>query len=147
MPGERDISGEAGVTAQSDATPDPRRYLRVPIQVDVLAGSVTGSRNYGINLSSGGMCMQSAGRPEVGDQLTVRFCLDPSEGEIVTHAKVVWVTLEQDRAPGMTYCEVGLRFVELEEDDTRTLCNYVDSKTRYCEADEPKIDKPAGWAG
>jgi hypothetical protein len=127
---------------------DPRRYLRIPIQVEVVSSDRTATQNYGINISSNGMCLQSAESCEPGQQLNLRFCLSPDGGWIEVQAEVVWCTCEQDLAPGMTYYEVGVRFGKVPEEHQQLLRDFVDWTARYREAEEDIPSRsPIGWSG
>jgi len=136
------------VSQESRVPVDPRRYLRIPIQVEVVSDDRTCTQKYGINISSNGMCLQSADSCEPGQQLNLRFRLAPEDGWIELQAVVVWCTCEQDLAPGMTYYEVGVRFGRVPEEHQELLREFVDWTNRYREAEEGGSDRRSiGWSG
>ena len=124
---------------------EPRRYLRVPVQVEVLWDRGRERRAYATNLSSGGMCLQSARSLAEGQDIRLRFRLGPSSPMFDLPAEVMWCTEERDMAPGLTYCEVGLRFLEISGDDRRLLEEFVDQSRGYQEVADP--DEDTGWHG
>ncbi|MFQ5514670.1 MAG: PilZ domain-containing protein [Myxococcota bacterium] len=126
---------------------DQRRYLRVPVQVEMLTDEESYGRNYAINLSVTGMCVQSAEPLAVGQHLGLRFRLGPTEPWIEAEAEVMWCTCQDDLPPGMTYCEIGLRFLKLPDEHLAGLEEFVDRASRYCERDEPVLGKRVGWSG
>ncbi len=126
---------------------DQRRYLRVPVQVELITNDECYGRDYAINLSVTGMCLQSAEPYEKGHQLEVRFRLAPQEPWIETEAEVVWCTGGGKLSAGMTYCEVGLRFLKLTEGEEASLNAFVDRTSRYCDVTEPDMGKLVGWSG
>ena len=124
---------------------DPRRYLRVPVQVEVIWDGGRECRAYATNFSAGGLCLQSAKSVAAGQDIHLRFRLGPSSPMIDLAAEVMWCTEERDMAPGLTYCEVGLRFLEISGDDRRVLEEFVDQSRGYQEVADP--DDDSGWHG
>lgn len=105
--------------------PNQRRYLRVPVRVEICVGSEVVRPDYAINLSTTGICLQSAEPQTPGTVERIRFCLPPETEWIELEAEVIWCTRDADRAPGMAYYEVGLRFAEVPPREHEILATFV----------------------
>ncbi len=125
----------------------PRRYLRVPVQVEVSADGRSCGLSYAINLSMTGMCLQCAEPKEAKQPIGLRFRLTPSDPWLEFDGEVVWCSMESVRAPGMSFFEVGVRFLEIPEAQEELLRAFVDRNSRYCDAAEPVLGKTSGWSG
>ena len=92
------------------STRSRRRHLRVPVVVAIVADD--GSTAYAMNLSAGGVCLQTREALEIGRRIELRFRM-PGEKLITVRAEVAWADCDAARAPGvgLRYCECGLRFV------------------------------------
>lgn len=94
--------------------PESRRFLRAPVPLEVryrTRGSFLVS--YSLNLSKGGLFLESSRLYPVGTRLTVHFDVPGADEPIETEATVMWVRQEPTEdglPPG-----VGLRFDRLEE--------------------------------
>ena len=108
-----------------------RRNLRVPIRVEVLGRHWSLLELYAINLSSSGLCLQATAPEPPGDELQLRFRLGPGSKLIRTRAEVAWVACDGDQVPGMRFCEIGLRFLELAAEDELELLEFVRNAVSY----------------
>jgi uncharacterized protein (TIGR02266 family) len=97
-----------------DDRPNTRRFARAPVSVEVhyrTRGSFLVS--YSLNLSKGGLFLDTSELMPVGSTLTVRFSVPGASQHIETEARVMWVRgehTEEGLPPGM-----GLQFDRLEE--------------------------------
>jgi len=98
----------------TDDSPESRRFHRAPVSLEVhyrTKGSFLVS--YSLNLSKGGLFLETTDLFPVGTELTVRFSIPGAEIQIETVARVMWVrrkTSEDGLPPGL-----GLQFDRLEE--------------------------------
>ena len=116
-----------------------RRFLRLPLCVDVRAPGDErpgGGTDYAINISVGGLCLQTSQPREAGERLTLRFSLRADSPSLCVDARVMWSLAEEDRAPGMRYSEMGLRFLNLDEESRQAICHFVQDVSRVW-ADDP----------
>ncbi len=105
-----------------------RRSLRIPLPVVVVGKTGEPSVEYAINLSGGGLCLQTDGPGTLGDRLRLRFRLGPESAEIDVEAEVVWSTCDEERGHGTRFCEVGLRFIDLAEARMRQVSAFVEAQ-------------------
>ncbi len=89
-----------------------RRNLRVPIRVEVTHENET-SRGYAINISPTGMGLQSIEPHKPGVRLSLRFRFTDVDAWIELDAEVIWCMHDTDLGPGMTYYELGVRFLSV----------------------------------
>jgi uncharacterized protein (TIGR02266 family) len=102
---------------------DPRYLARIAIfygvyQKDLLC-------DYSINISTGGVFVETNRVLAEGTELTVKFNLPDSDAVIVTHAKVAWVNdpnniIKSSLPPGM-----GIQFLSL--NNLHTIRNYLEN--------------------
>ena len=104
---------------------DRRRYLRVPVRVEVAATDSQYGSAYAINMSKTGLCLQSAEQYPPGLRLRLRFRLCPINERVELEAEVIWCTQETDLAPGMTFYEVGVRFLAVPPREHKLLVAFV----------------------
>ena len=94
--------------------PETRRFDRAPLSLEVhyrTQGSFLVS--YSVNLSKGGLFLETQDLLPVGTELTVRFAIPGAEQPVETMGKVMWVrraTSDDGLPPGL-----GLQFDRLEE--------------------------------
>lgn len=94
--------------------PETRRFDRAPLSLEVhyrTQGSFLVS--YSLNLSKGGLFLETQDLLPVGTELTVRFTIPGADQVVETLAKVMWVrraTSDDGLPPGL-----GLQFDRLEE--------------------------------
>jgi uncharacterized protein (TIGR02266 family) len=101
----------------------------VPLRVQVSRGA--GSRiDYAINLSSGGICVQTLEPSPPGTRLALAFDLDPDEPPIRVMAEVAWCVKEAERAEGMRFSEMGMRFVEIADADAEAIECFVERNAK-----------------
>jgi uncharacterized protein (TIGR02266 family) len=102
-----------------------RRWLRVPLRVQVARSG--GARiDYAINLSPGGLCVQTQEPSPPGSRLQILFELDPDEPPIRAEAEVAWCVHEAERAEGMRFFEMGMRFVDLAPEAADAVERFVE---------------------
>lgn len=108
----------------SDDHSDTRRFNRVPVSLEVqyrTKGSFLVS--YSLNLSKGGIFLETSDLYPIGTELTVRFEVPGNDRPIETSARVMWVrrkTSEEGLPPGL-----GLQFHMLEENIGKIIDNLV----------------------
>jgi uncharacterized protein (TIGR02266 family) len=108
----------------SETGPESRRFNRAPVSVEVqyrTKGSFLVS--YSLNLSKGGIFLETSDLCPIGTDLTVRFTIPGNERLIETQAKVMWVrrkTSDDGLPPGL-----GLQFDLLEKDIGKIIDNLV----------------------
>jgi uncharacterized protein (TIGR02266 family) len=114
-----------------------RRHLRVPVVVAIVADD--GSMAYAINISAGGMCLQTREELEVGRRMRLRFRV-PGEKLITVDAEVVWANCDATRVPGLglRYCEFGIRFVGLGERDRHAIQEFVENRANFWPDEDPE---------
>ena len=108
------------MSSQEPDRVENRQQLRVPVRVEVGSSSGKSVPEYAINLSSGGLCIQSATPRNVGESLQVAFRLTSESDWVQTQAEVVWCTCEAEHTAGVRFYEVGMRFLDL-SDQARSL--------------------------
>ncbi len=116
--------------SDSLARDSKRRFLRVPVRVEVVSAG-RGQFDYAINLSRGGLCLQTAKERQPGEQLRLCFRLEVGGKELSVDAEVAWCTCEADRGPGMRYCEMGLRFLSPSAADALEIDRFVEDATHF----------------
>jgi uncharacterized protein (TIGR02266 family) len=109
----------------------PRRVLRVPLRVEVSGLPWPAVDEYAINLSCNGMCLQTAEPGKQGERLTLSFSLAPKSRTIRTEAEIAWVTCEEDRVPCMHFYEMGVRFLELGDQEHEEIARFVENTVNY----------------
>jgi uncharacterized protein (TIGR02266 family) len=93
---------------------ESRRDLAVPIRVTLTRPGGEQSKEYAVNLSAGGVCLQVREPLGVGARVTLDFEL-PSDGEPVhLSGRVVWCTDEGELGGHARFCEMGLQFDKLD---------------------------------
>lgn len=90
-----------------------RRNLRVPVRVELCADTGDSSHGYAINVSRTGMGLQSSEAYKLGLRIGLRFRFSSADPWIELDAEVIWCMCESDLSPGMNYCELGVRFIEV----------------------------------
>jgi hypothetical protein len=110
---------------------DKRRHLRIPVKVELRQRDHWSPPEWAINISGGGMGLQSRAGGKVGDRIRIRFRLSPGDPMIETEADIVWCTEETDLTPGMHYFEMGLRFAELSEEARGLITAFVESDCHF----------------
>jgi hypothetical protein len=123
--------------------PDKRRYLRVPLKIDVQLGDAWESGDWAIDLSRQGMGLQARIPKREGERLRLRFRLAPDSAPIEVEAEVVWCMLETDLTPGLHFYEMGVRFVSLPPEHEEALSAFVEDSACFWPDEE---DPPAGPA-
>lgn len=90
-----------------------RRNLRVPVRVELQSSEGGSAHGYAINVSGTGMGIQSSEAYKLGLRLGVRFRFSSADPWIKLDAEVIWCMCESDLSPGMNYCELGVRFIDV----------------------------------
>jgi hypothetical protein len=85
-----------------------RRYVRVPVVMEVRLESERGSKLTAVSMevSGGGMSLSTAGKAVSGDNVTVGFAL-PEGKKVAVRSVVCWARASEDHAGEMLF---GIRF-------------------------------------
>ena len=105
---------------------EPRRSLRVPLTVLVMRERDGQSVDYAINVSCGGMCLQTDRPATPEDSVRLRFRLGPDWAEMAVEAEVVWCI---EAAGGTRFCRMGLHFLDLRDEQRSEIATFVDEGT------------------
>jgi len=100
---------------------EQRRFPRLPLDVEVDFKDRAIARSK--NISKEGICLVSEDRLEEGKILNLRFFLPDTVEPIHAYAKVMWV-----RDASEHYCEVGLKFWDINEQDEKRLNGYFEEQ-------------------
>jgi len=105
--------------------PDPRYLVRISIFYGLDPEELL--NDYSMNISSGGVFIESNSFLPEGTVLTIKFNLPNSAVVIYTHAKVAWVNdpdniKKSSFPPGM-----GLQFLTLSMEDMHTIQSFLDN--------------------
>lgn len=106
-----------------------RRWLRVPLRVQVARGEGSHT-DYAINLSPGGICVQTQQPSPPGARLDLAFEIDPDAPVIRVQADVAWCVQEEERGEGMRFSEMGLRFVEISPAAAEAIERFVERNAK-----------------
>ena len=115
------------MTDGSGSEKDRRGYPRIPLRVEVILETRASSVGYAINVSETGMCLQSPRPYRVGQRMQLRLGLSADDPWIELQAEVVWCAPEYERVPGMTYRELGLRFLDVGRHELSLLRELAES--------------------
>ena len=108
-----------------DARANPRYLTRIaifygPYQKKILT-------DYSINISTGGLFIESSMILPEGTELTVKFNLPSSDTIIITNARVAWINdpllLKKASLPS----GMGLQFLNLSMEDMHTIRRFLDN--------------------
>ncbi|MBI2678102.1 MAG: PilZ domain-containing protein [Candidatus Koribacter versatilis] len=93
-----------------------RRYVRVPVVVEVKVESERGAKYIAVSqeVSGGGMSLSTSGKPNAGDNVTVTFAL-PNGKQMISRGIICWARAAEGRPEEMLF---GVRF---HSDDDRRL--------------------------
>lgn len=103
-----------------------RRAFRVPLRVEIHREGQPVHVDYAINISPGGVCVQSDQPGELGEVIRVRFRLEPGAKELEADAEIVWRLRDCDLGPGIRYGEMGLRFVSISDEMRGRLQEFIE---------------------
>ena len=105
------------------------REARVPLNVEVIrADDVEPGIYTAVNLSAGGICLQSPHKQEVGGFVALDFKLD--EQDLNVYAEVVWCRSDQATGSAAGPHTVGLKFMTPGASTLRAIHAYVASHLR-----------------
>ena len=107
-----------------------RRNLRVPVRVEVVTPENESSRGYAINISRTGLGLQSIEPHKPGARLRLRFRFTEADTWIEINAEVIWCMHDTDVGPGMTYYELGVRFMGVPPSVQEQLEGFVERAVR-----------------
>ena len=102
------------------------RSLRIPLAVLVMREDAE-SVDYAINVSRGGMCLQTDRPAMPGDLVRLRFRLGPDRTEMAVETEVVWCI---EAAGGTRCCQVGLHFLDLRDEQQSEIARFVEDGMR-----------------
>jgi len=102
---------------------DPRYLARIAIyyggyQKDLL-------KDYSINISTGGVFVETSRILPEGTELTVKFNLPNSGAVTVTHAKVAWVNDSDSMKKSSLPPGMGIQFLSI--DNLHTIRNFLEN--------------------
>lgn len=98
---------------------EQRAFPRLPLDVEVGFQGRAMARSR--NISKEGICLIAEERPEVGKILNLNFFLPGTAAPVQAYARVMWVKEASEH-----YCEFGLKFWEIDEDDEKRLNEYFE---------------------
>ena len=113
--------------SQEQARREQPRSLRIPLAVLVMREGDRGSVDYAINVSCGGMCLQTDCPATPGDRVRLRFRLGPDCADMAVEAEVIWCI---ESAGGSRFCQVGLHFLDLSDEQQSEIARFVDDRMR-----------------
>jgi uncharacterized protein (TIGR02266 family) len=103
-----------------------RQFLALPVRVVVGDSEAEREPDYAINVSRGGICLQTSSPRPPGETVHLSFWLRSSPEPIEVDAEVVWSRFDHDRPPGLSYAEMGLRFLNLCEEDGKAIDRFIE---------------------
>ncbi len=106
-----------------------RRYLRVPLRIEILREGLAARVDYALNVSPGGLCLQTRNPAPLGTRVELGFQLFPHDKPVHAAAEVVWCVREAERGPGMRFFEMGLRFLNLDPADAEAIEEFVEQSS------------------
>ena len=77
------------------------------------------------NVSAGGVCIVVSQEIEVNSILSLKIYLSQSESSIQAKGKVVWSKTSSFRGGVRAYYDLGIEFVEIDENDRMRICKYI----------------------
>lgn len=78
-----------------------------------------------------------------GEELELRFCMEPSPEPIRCRAKVVWIAARGIRVRGQTCRGFAVEFLRIYPEDRSRVDEYVKRQTRVFRAIGRELEKPA----
>ena len=102
------------------------RSLRIPLAVLVTRKGDEESVDYAVNVSCGGMCLQTDRPATPGDRVQLLFRLGPDCAELAVEAQVVWCI---EAGHSARFSRVGLEFIHLSDDERSEIAAFVDEGT------------------
>ena len=114
--------------SQEQARREQLRSLRIPLAVLVMRQGDEESVDYAVNVSCGGMCLQTDRPARQGDRVRLRFRLGPDCAEMAVEAEVVWCI---EAAGGTRFCQLGLHFLDLRDEQRTKIATFVDDGTEH----------------
>ena len=108
---------------------DQREFIRMPDSSDIVYQSASGKKKKSEvkDISQAGIRFFTEEKPEVGDVIDVTITLEKLEYSFVAKASVRWVN---EIIKNRRY-EVGVKFVDLSEQDVNRLINYITTAKRH----------------
>ena len=114
-PASSSSSPEASPVPAVPRTPsEPRRDLPVPVRVALTTAQGTTTTEYAVNLSAGGACLQVRRPLGAGEVVHLAFELPLDETPVSVRGRVVWCTREDERSERGRFCEMGVRFEDVD---------------------------------
>lgn len=100
-----------------------RRFPRVPFRTRVhCIGNGLYFSDLTLNLSEGGLGLQTISSLKPGEELEIEFQLPNTERGVVVRTQVVWV---EPMNQGSYRMQCGVKFQELDKDCRRLLRSYI----------------------
>ena len=108
---------------------DPRRDFAAPIAVAITRSGGEIEREFALNLSPRGLCVQLHRPIEVGEHVSVAFELPPAGPEIRAEGMVVW-TGHAGQIVSATDCwETGVHLLDLSPSAREALAEFASQPT------------------
>ena len=107
---------------------DQREFVRVPDCSDVIYQTASGKKKKSEtkDISQTGICFFAEEKPAIGDVIDITLALERLGYSFAAKASVRWVN---EIIKNRRY-EVGVKFVDLPEQDIKRLLNYINSVKR-----------------
>lgn len=103
------------------------RY-KVRTQIRYGQNSETSLTDFSIDMSSGGLYINTGAPFEVGDSLALRFSLEEDSREIACNARVAWVNSPPKLKKPNIPAGMGVQFIDLSLEDLHTIGNFTKGK-------------------
>ena len=104
--------------------PERRATARIPLRIQIQYRTAEQFfRDYMLNLSTGGIFIETARPLKVGTRLKIQFCLPRMEKEILADGVVVRRVNVHGKNPGTG--GMGIRFSDLDPKDKSSLDDYI----------------------
>lgn len=101
----------------------PRKNFQINVNFALTAGKTVGVQT--IDISEGGLCLNSNHNLGIGSKHTVVFQLPDGRGRIETRAAVRWI----EKIAGSGACKVGLHFSEMSSSSKKALKDFLNQRT------------------
>lgn len=108
---------------------DQREFIRVPDHSDVVYHAASGKtkKTEATDISEAGIRFIAEEKPEIGDVIDLTVTLEKLDYSFVAKASVRWVN---EIVKNRRY-EVGVKFIDLSEQDLKRLLNYISTANRH----------------
>ena len=110
---------------------DQRNFPRIEVACDI---SIREHKNGGIkatteNLGAGGVCVILAKELEKLSEVRLRLTLDQNRSAVECDGRIVWTVRSKDPASQKVTYDTGIEFVNLKEDDRRSILSMTENRS------------------